>query len=108
MNVINNISDVTVSSVNNTFLNDFLKLLATLFIGVFGGYTLNPIPKWLMNLFQNSKIFKFLILFMSGIISTYPTNVNKIIHSFISSIIILVIFSIFRYIDRRYEKKEKI
>ena len=90
-------------------MNDFLKLLSTLFTGILVGYTLQPVPKWLNNLYDNSNIFKFIIIFITGIISTYPIDSSKIINSFISSVIILVIFSVFRYIDEKDKKiNEKI
>ena len=85
-------------------MNDFLKLLSTLFTGILVGYTIQPVPKWLNNLFDNSNIFKFILIFINCIISTYPIDLSKIINSFISSVIILVIFSIFRYIDKKDEK----
>lgn len=89
-------------------MNDFLKLLSTLFTGILVGYTIQPVPKWLNNLFDNSNIFKFILIFINCIISTYPINLSKIINSFISSVIILVIFSIFRYIDKKDEKINEI
>ena len=89
-------------------MNDFLKLLSTLFTGILVGYTIQPVPKWLNNLFDNSNIFKFILIFINCIISTYPIDLSKIINSFISSVIILVIFSIFRYIDKKDEKINEI
>ena len=80
-------------------MNDFFRLLSTLLTGILLGYTLQPVPKWLNNLFDNSNIFKFIIIFITGIISTYPIDTSKIINSFISSVIILVIFFVFRYIE---------
>jgi hypothetical protein len=88
-------------------MNDFFKLLSTLLTGILLGYTLQPVPKWLNNLFDNSNIFKFIIIFITGIISTYPIDISKIINSFISSVIILVIFFVFRYIDKIEEKDKK-
>jgi hypothetical protein len=105
MDILSNIGDVTVKTVNNRFSNDFFKLFSLLFIGIFAGYTLQPVPKWLNNLFINSNIFKFVIIFIVGINSVYPINKDKITNVFISSIIILVIFSLFRYIDELYQKK---
>jgi hypothetical protein len=107
MDVINNVTDVTIKTVNNTFSNEFFKLISLLLTGIFAGYTLQPVPKWLNKLFDNSNIFKFFIIFTIGITSTYPINKDKISNIFISSVIILVIFSVFRYIDEIYEKNEK-
>jgi hypothetical protein len=107
MEAFSNISDVTVRTVNNTFSNDFFKLFSLLLTGIFAGYTLQPVPTWLNNLFINSNIFKFIIIFIIGITAVYPINKDKISNVFISSIIILVIFSLFRYIDMIYHKKIK-
>lgn len=104
---INNVADITVKSLNNTFSNDFFKLFSLLLTGIFAGYTLQPVPKWLNKLFDSSHIFKFIIIFTIGITSVYPINKNKISNIFISSVVILVIFSVFRYIDTIYEKYEK-
>jgi hypothetical protein len=107
MDVVNNVADITIKTVNNTFSNDFFKLISLLLTGIFAGYTLQPVPKWLNKLFDNSNIFKFIIIFTIGITSVYPINKDKISNIFISSVVILVIFSVFRYIDTIYEKKEK-
>ena len=107
MDVIDTVGEVTVKSVNNTFSNDFFKLFSLLLTGIFAGYTLQPVPKWLNKLFDSSHIFKFFIIFVIGITSVYPINKNKISNIFISSVVILVIFSVFRYIDTIYEKYEK-
>jgi len=107
MEVVSNISDITVKTVNTTFSNDFFKLFSLLLTGIFAGYTLQPVPIWLNNLFNNSNIFKFAIIFIIGITSVYPINKDKIANIFISSVIILAIFSLFRYIDEQYQKKIK-
>ena len=107
MDVIDTVGEVTVKSLNNTFSNDFFKLFSLLLTGIFAGYTLQPVPKWLNKLFDSSHIFKFFIIFIIGITSAYPINKNKISNIFISSVVILVIFSVFRYIDTIYEKNEK-
>ena len=107
MDVVNNVADITIKTVNDTFSNDFFKLVSILLTGIFAGYTLQPVPKWLNKLFDSSHIFKFFIIFIIGITSAYPINKNKISNIFISSVVILVIFSVFRYIDELYQKDEK-
>ena len=107
MDVVNNVADITIKTVNDTFSNDFFKLVSILLTGIFAGYTLQPVPKWLNKLFDNSNIFKFIIIFTIGITSAYPINKDKISNIFISSVVILVIFSVFRYIDELYQKDEK-
>lgn len=107
MDVVNNVADITIKTVNDTFSNDFFKLVSLLLTGIFAGYTLQPVPKWLNKLFDNSNIFKFIIIFTIGITSAYPINKDKISNIFISSVVILVIFSVFRYIDELYQKDEK-
>lgn len=81
---------------NNILKRDEVRLFITLFTGVLIGYTLKPIPHWLLNLFNDSYFFKFMILFLTGIVFTYPLNNRKICTVILFPIVILVIFHLFR------------
>jgi hypothetical protein len=78
---------------------------------MFERYILQPVPKWLNNLFDTSHILKFIILFIAGSIAVYPVNKDKLLQVAIGSILTLVLFQSSRYIDTYLEQpnnKEKI
>ena len=83
-------------SYNKILENDYIRIFIMLIIGVFTGYTLQPVPQWLNKLFDKSNIFKFLILFLGGSVALYPLTNNKILIITICSILILAIFQLFR------------
>ena len=49
-------------------LNSLLPVAAVLGTGIFGGYTLNPVPKRFNYLADNSQVFRTLILILTGLI----------------------------------------
>jgi hypothetical protein len=69
--------------------------------GVLAGYTLQPVPKWLSNLFNTSHVFKFLILFFAGVTAVYPLDGNELFLVFVCSISILFVFELLRYFDTK-------
>ena len=71
------------------------------------GYTLQPVPKWLNNLFDTSNILKFLVLFISGAIAVYPLTQENIIIVTLCSIIVLFLFQMARTHDKKLEDKKK-
>jgi hypothetical protein len=85
---------------NNFILhNDYLRTILLLVTSVFMGYVLQPVPKWLNNLFNTSNILKFFILFITGSIVIYPLNKYNIYHVIVSSILVLVLFHSARQYD---------
>ena len=88
-----------INMANNILSNDFVRLLVLILGGIYAGYTLQPIPEWLNNLFNKSNVFKFLILMMIGLVASYPINEQKIMNVIIISIFILVFFELKRKID---------
>ena len=86
---------------NKIFKNNYLRMILLLISSVFMGYTLQPVPKWLNNLFDTSNILKFFILFISGSLVVYPLNEDNIIYVTLCSILVLIIFNI----SRNYEIK---
>ncbi len=94
--------------VNNSILqNNHLRMLLLLVSGVFMGYTLQPVPKWLNNLFDTSNVLKFLVLFVSGAIAVYPLTQENIIIVTLCSVIVLFIFQMARNHDKKLEDKNK-
>lgn len=81
----------------------FLLLIS----GVFAGYTLQPVPKWLNNLFDTSNILKFSVLFVGGAISVYPLTQENIITVTLCSVIILFLFQMARNYDKKLEDNKK-
>ena len=92
----------------NRFLeNNYLRMILLLVSGVFMGYTLQPVPKWLNNLFDTSNVLKFLVLFVSGAIAVYPLTQENIIIVTLCSVIVLFIFQMARNHDKKLEDKNK-
>lgn len=92
---------------NKLFNNDYFRMFFLLITGVFIGYTLQPVPKWINNLFDNSYIFKFIILFMVGAIALHPLNKTKAFKIIIGTVITLFLFYLARQIDVLIEKKKE-
>ncbi len=93
--------------VNNSFLEyNYLRIILLLVTGVFMGYTLQPVPKWLNNMFDTSHTLKFFVLFIAGCIAVYPVNKNNIMWVFIGSIGTLYLFHLFRLYDAKLEKEK--
>jgi hypothetical protein len=77
---------------NNNYIRNVLFLIS----GVFLGYILQPVPTFLNNLFNNSILFKFIILFIFGSTAVYPVNKNNILPVIFGSIITLILFEYLR------------
>jgi hypothetical protein len=102
--------DILVSSVdigNTSLKNDYFRMLILIVSGVFIGYTLQPVPKWLNNLFDTSNVFKFFVLFAVGSIAVYPLNKNNIVWVTTASIGCLYLFHLARLYDQKLEKDKK-
>ncbi len=78
-------------------------MILLLVSGVFMGYTLQPVPKWLNNLFDTSNILKFSVLFISGAIVTQ----ENIMIVTLCSVIVLFLFQMARNHDKKLEDKKK-
>lgn len=103
-----NLIEAPTQIVNTSFSHDFFRLFSLVVAGVFAGYTLQPVPKWLNNLFDTSNVFKYLTLVVIGITALYPVNKKKMLDILISSGIILLLFAGLRYIDKVIENKKKV
>ncbi len=82
----------------------FIRIFILLITGVFVGYTLQPVPSWLNNLFDTSVIFKFFILYLVGCVSLYPLKDYTILHIFGGSLLVLIVFELSRRIDKKDKK----
>jgi hypothetical protein len=104
MNVITDSLDYVVdktSTVSNTlFANDFFRLASLILAGVFAGYTLQPVPRWLNRLFDTSVVFKFFVITVIGITAVYPLNKSKFVNVVISAALLLAIFEVMRGYDK--------
>lgn len=87
------LSEFTESSLSN------LRLSILILTGVLGGYTLLPLPRWLQYQFENSNIFKFIILVVIGVTALWPINGQKLQHIVATAVIILLFFHLLRTFD---------
>jgi hypothetical protein len=105
------LSDVVIEKsvgFNNKFLqNDYLRITLLLVTGVFMGYTLQPVPKWLNKLFDTSHTLKFFVLFIAGCIAVYPVNKSNIIWVGLGSALTLGLFHAARKYDKYLDEKEE-
>lgn len=107
-NITNNIViNKSIEFQNKLLGNDYFRIFFLLITGVFIGYTLQPVPKWLNYLFDNSIIFKFIILFMVGIIAGHPLDKSKTFKVALGAFIVLFLFYLARQIDVLIEKQKK-
>ncbi len=87
-----------INEFNNILSYNYIRIFLLIITGVFMGYTLQPVPTWLNELFNTSIILKFLVLFIAGSVAVYPINENNILWVFFGSISTLYIFHLFRLI----------
>jgi hypothetical protein len=92
---------------NKTISNDFVRVSLLMLAGVLAGYTLQPVPKWINYHFDNSPIFKYIIILFIGLTAFYPLDKTKFTNVAIGSLFILIIFMILRKIDDYYKPHEK-
>ena len=88
--------------IDNKYSYTFTYILISIYIG----YTLQPVPEWLNKLFNESNIFKFIILFLFMSLSFHgkPNGITyeDITIISVSSICILTIFEYFRKIKNKH------
>ena len=101
-----NVKEVTHAFLNNTFANNYLRMLIMLLCGVFIGYTLQPVPQWLSHLFDTSNFFKFIVLFLAGLTAVYPLDQNEIYDIILGSLTVLLIFNLLRRFKNDTPHKE--
>ena len=85
-----------VKNINNVFDNENIRMFTIMITGVFAGYTLHIAPTQLSALFDNSVLFKFIILMLIGFSNFHPMTNQKIVSLMFISALILVVFEGFR------------
>lgn len=89
------------TSLQSVYVRGFIFMLA----GVYMGYTLQPVPEWLNDLFNTSNPFKFVILFFTSIAATYPLNNESVMVALVSSFVVLTLFEVMR--NNKLNKNEQ-
>jgi hypothetical protein len=82
-----------INTLNNVFSNDLIRYATIMLTGVYAGYTLQPVPRFLNDLFDNSTLFKLIILLFIGFSNFHPLDSTKVQYIVISSVAILILFS---------------
>jgi len=82
--------------INKILNNEHIKIFIIIIVSVIIGYTLHPVPPWLLQIFETSNVFKFFILFLGGITILHPINKKKIMILIIYCILVLFLFELFR------------
>lgn len=89
------------ASVNGALSNDFIRSFLIVVTGVFAGYTLQPVPEWLNNLFDTSHLFKFIVIMIIGMTVLYPLDTPKMASVVGVSALTLLVF----FLARRFDEK---
>jgi len=92
---------------NKLLNNDYFRIFFLILVAVFAGYTLQPVPKWLSNLFDKSEIFKFIVLFMVGSVAVHPIDKSKAFKITLGVIVVLGLFYLARVFDGYLDNKKK-
>jgi hypothetical protein len=73
------------------------KVVLVLLFSIMAGYTLNPVPEMMKNLFHNSHLFKFFVLFMLALLTTNgQVTTHRMLLCGVSVIVVLLIFHLIR------------
>lgn len=94
-----NASRASYGIINTVLSNDYWRAFLLTVVSVYAGYTLQPVPKKLNQIFDTSTPFKFFILFIMLLTAFYPLNNNKIVLAIIVPIMVLVFFEFLRKFD---------
>lgn len=89
----------TFEIINKLLDNLYLKTFLIILTGIYAGYTLQPVPKWLNNLFDTNLIFKFIIILIIGLTMLHPIDKNKLMVIIICTVLILGLFEFFKKIN---------
>ena len=77
-NTMENLSVGAADGVNYVLENQYIRVFVFVLAAVYAGYTLRPVPKTLEKLFDNSNLFKFIILFFLTCSMLYPLNEKNV------------------------------
>ena len=96
--------DLVTSGANKLFSSDMLRLGVITLGSIYAGYTLQPVPEWLNKMFNESLMFKFVVILLICMTSVYPLTDTKIVQSLMVTVVLLMMFHFFR----KNDKKEQI
>lgn len=99
-----NIKEFAQAFINQALINNYFRMLIMLMCSVLVGYTLQPVPQWLSDLFDTSNVFKFIILVLAGITAVYPLNGDELYYVIFGAIFILMLLSVLRKYDKKKTK----
>ncbi len=102
--------DKVIDSINVILSNKQMYAFFMLLSGIFLGYTLQPVPDWLNNIFNTSQLFKYIVIIIVGLTVAYPIDKTEFTAIIIMAAIILVMFKLMRikiekYLDQTIERK---
>jgi hypothetical protein len=88
--------DQITNKLNALFKNDEFRTFIFIITSIWLGYTLQPVPDWLNQVFDTSNIVKFLIIFAVGATSFYPLDNREVRNLFVGTIVVMFIFHLMR------------
>jgi hypothetical protein len=91
--------DKIVQQKNNILKNNYTRIAILIITGVFMGYTLQPVPTWLNNIFNTSQVFKFIVLYLAGLVAVYPVSEENMKWVFFGTVLALTLFQVMRQFD---------
>ena len=93
-----------ITFINTLLNNQAFKTFMIVFTAVLAGYTLQPIPQWAHNIFNNSNIFKLIVLVSIGLTALHPVDVQEVVLTIVMSVLILYLFALSRKYDSPSDK----
>ena len=102
--------DKMTNVINTALSNKHTYAFFTLFSGIFLGYTLQPVPNWLNDIFNTNQLFKYFVIVIVGLTVTYPVDKTEFIAIIIIAAVILVLLELMRekiekYVDQTIDEK---
>jgi hypothetical protein len=86
----------TANGVNYMLQNNYVRMFVFVVAAVYAGYTLMPVPKRLENMFNNSELFKYFVLFFVAASMMHPLDETKVKICLIVPIFVLLLFRMLR------------
>jgi len=93
---------------NNILSKDITQTILLFVMTMFGGNTIRPIPEILDYHFQNTFLFKYVVLIFVGFRTLHPLNNKKMILIITLPLVLLCIINILRKIKLTEDQKKKI
>lgn len=80
--------------------SEVAKLAAGIAFGILLGYTLQPVPKWMNRIFDNSQIAKFLILMAVGFTMLPSLSTTNVAYLAVICASVLALMHVARTMDK--------